>query len=190
MGDNGSILVMSSSNTFPGQSMGASDNYRTAYGAFEQALATDASTAEVRLNFQTLAGVSATERTQASTICRRYVDVSRVLSVRDYDSDKPAGEKLMAQPAVLPAVAVGLDKYASALVIAPNPTTGLLQVQAPEIGGTLEVFNALGQVVLRLTVVDQQSKVDLAGEHDGVYLLKWTSENGQEQQVTKIVLQR
>jgi hypothetical protein len=69
----------------------------------------------------------------------------------------------------------------SQMHIYPNPTTGLVTIDWGGISVTssVEVYNAVGQVVLQQNVIDKKETVlDLATFANGVYFLKVKEENG------------
>jgi len=57
----------------------------------------------------------------------------------------------------------------------PNPTTGYLQIESPSVISQIEIYNALGQVVLGNT---NQSAIDLRGLANGFYFCKVKSVEG------------
>ncbi|MFN0214561.1 MAG: T9SS type A sorting domain-containing protein [Saprospiraceae bacterium] len=65
------------------------------------------------------------------------------------------------------------------LLIAPNPSAGLVQLQTGEkIPGTLHVFNSLGTVVLERTDFSGFEKLDISSLPAGHYTLEWRSKTG------------
>lgn len=71
----------------------------------------------------------------------------------------------------------GLDESETQVKVYPNPTKGLVTLEAE---GMLEVsvYNALGQCVLKKEVAENQSVVDLQNRSEGLYLLRIKTENG------------
>jgi hypothetical protein len=71
----------------------------------------------------------------------------------------------------------GLDESETQVKVYPNPTQGLVTLEAE---GMLEVsvYNALGQCVLKKEVAENQSVVDLQNRSEGLYLLRIKTENG------------
>ena len=71
----------------------------------------------------------------------------------------------------------GLDENETQVKVYPNPTQGLVTLEAE---GMLEVsvYNALGQCVLKKEVAESQSVVDLQNRSEGLYLLRIKTENG------------
>ena len=71
----------------------------------------------------------------------------------------------------------GLDESETQVKVYPNPTKGLVTLEAE---GMLEVsvYNALGQCVLKKEVAESQSVVDLQNRSEGLYLLRIKTENG------------
>ncbi|MBC7777861.1 MAG: T9SS type A sorting domain-containing protein [Phycisphaerae bacterium] len=66
-----------------------------------------------------------------------------------------------------------------ALIISPNPSAGIVQIQTDEKSpGVLRVFNALGAIVLESTDFSDFEKLDLTALPSGQYLLEWRSEMG------------
>ncbi|WP_299095946.1 T9SS type A sorting domain-containing protein [uncultured Winogradskyella sp.] len=65
----------------------------------------------------------------------------------------------------------------------PNPSNAVLNINVETVGanGTLEVYNILGKKVLRQEIeLDQTSQIDVSGWDSGVYLVKISSDNGEE----------
>jgi hypothetical protein len=67
--------------------------------------------------------------------------------------------------------------------VAPNPTTGLVQITSPEVAITsVQVLDALGKelqsIKVSRTAKGQPPQVDLRGLPNGMYLLRITSEKG------------
>ena len=71
----------------------------------------------------------------------------------------------------------GLDESETQVKVYPNPTKGLVTLEAE---GMLEVsvYNTLGQCVLKKEVAENQSVVDLQNRSEGLYLLRIKTENG------------
>lgn len=63
------------------------------------------------------------------------------------------------------------------LDIYPNPTDGILVVEAPKLR-QVSVFNALGQVMLNKAVCGDMVQLDLSGFENGLYWIKVMAQNG------------
>ncbi|MBP9995062.1 MAG: T9SS type A sorting domain-containing protein, partial [bacterium] len=61
--------------------------------------------------------------------------------------------------------------------IYPNPTTGILNINATAMQ-QITVVNALGQVVMNQTVSGDQTSIDMSSFEAGVYMVSVTTENG------------
>lgn len=70
----------------------------------------------------------------------------------------------------------------------PNPTSGMLNIETTSKAMTVEVFNAIGEVVTYQQVNAGTTKVDLSGKENGVYFVKVTTAEGSV--MKKVVLQR
>jgi len=89
------------------------------------------------------------------------------------------------QPVLLSSLAVG-GPAAKGLKVYPNPTTGLLRIEAP-MPVTAYVRNALGQTVL---IAVDATEIDLSRLADGTYLLVLTDADGRllgQERITKAV---
>lgn len=72
--------------------------------------------------------------------------------------------------------------------IYPNPATGIVYIETAVSEFTIEVMNALGQVVMSKQVSGYAASVDLTSFDNGIYFIKLNSENNMR--VEKVVLQR
>ncbi|MCQ2301641.1 MAG: leucine-rich repeat domain-containing protein [Bacteroidales bacterium] len=73
---------------------------------------------------------------------------------------------------------VGVDDHEMATVsVYPNPTTGLFVVEGEDIE-KVEVYNAMGQLVLTKAVSDDRTEIDLSNAANGMYLLRVTGKEG------------
>jgi len=75
------------------------------------------------------------------------------------------------------------------LDIHPNPTSGQLTIELPDIiTGTLSLRDFTGQVVLNMKIMNSEElKLDLDGYQAGMYVVEVVSENG-ERFVERVVL--
>ena len=71
----------------------------------------------------------------------------------------------------------GLDESETQVKVYPNPTQGLVTLEAERML-EVSVYNALGQCVLKKEVAENQSVVDLQNRSEGLYLLRIKTENG------------
>ena len=65
----------------------------------------------------------------------------------------------------------------------PNPTTGLLNIESNEAIKQIEVFDMLGKLVL---TYGNEKQIDLSNLNSGLYLIRFTSENGVEQRRVEV----
>jgi hypothetical protein len=63
-----------------------------------------------------------------------------------------------------------IEEQKLSISVFPNPTTGFIQLEKP-LTGTLEVFNALGQV-LQTAVLEEQQQISLGQLDNGSYIIK------------------
>lgn len=79
----------------------------------------------------------------------------------------------------------GIDEItSSAVVVYPNPTSGILNVESDEVM-TVEVFNLLGKIVL----TTKQRQIDLRNYKNGIYLLKVKDLKGNTVRQDRIIKQ-
>ena len=85
---------------------------------------------------------------------------------------------------------VGIKSISSnnAISIFPNPTSGILNVNAIEVNSSIEVINVIGEKVYSNTLVKGNNSIDLSGLSNGAYFVKLNSNN----QITtkKVVLSK
>ena len=85
---------------------------------------------------------------------------------------------------------VGIKTISSnnAISIFPNPTSGILNVNAIEVNSSIEVINVIGEKVYSNTLVKGNNSIDLSGLSNGAYFVKLNSNN----QITtkKVVLSK
>ncbi|MBI3519427.1 MAG: T9SS type A sorting domain-containing protein [Bacteroidetes bacterium] len=74
---------------------------------------------------------------------------------------------------------------ASVISLYPNPTTGVLNVNATEANSSLEVYNIIGSKVFSSALVKGNNSIDLSGLSNGSYFVKMNSNN---QVITKKVV--
>lgn len=181
-----SPLIIVEGNLPPGEAA-ASYSYRTAYQAFESALANEGPTSDARQQFLAMAGVPELEREQSSTLCQKLVDVSRVLSVDDYEdpllSNGSNFQGLIAAPESENTARLGWE-----IAVVPNPSAGDVVIHLTETQGVLELYNATGELVLQNMVSDYRTTLGLTSLPGGVYFLQWKSIKGELLQVAKVVL--
>jgi len=74
---------------------------------------------------------------------------------------------------------LGIQELTSlSLKLYPNPSNGLFTLETPEIGGVLQVLNAIGQVIHSEKVTQTSSVLDLQSQVSGIYLVKIESAKG------------
>lgn len=67
----------------------------------------------------------------------------------------------------------------SLLRIAPNPSTGMVQIQTGEnLPGNLRVFNGIGSVTMSKSDFSANETLDLSHLAPGLYILEWQSAKG------------
>jgi hypothetical protein len=65
----------------------------------------------------------------------------------------------------------------NSISIFPNPTTGLLNINAVEVNSSVDVYNVIGDKVYSNTLVKGNNVVDLSGLANGAYFVKLNSNN-------------
>lgn len=65
----------------------------------------------------------------------------------------------------------------------PNPTSGVLHIESAKVIRKIEVFDVLGQIVLSY---GNEKQIDLSKLNSGLYLIRFTSENGVEQRRVEV----
>ncbi|MFN0174374.1 MAG: T9SS type A sorting domain-containing protein [Saprospiraceae bacterium] len=74
---------------------------------------------------------------------------------------------------------LGQTNPSQALIISPNPSAGIVEIQTGEqIPGILRVFNTLGVLVLEKSDFSDFEKLDLSSIPSGHYNLEWRSKSG------------
>jgi hypothetical protein len=75
-------------------------------------------------------------------------------------------------------LAVGIDEEVSPKIyIGPNPTNGYLLVNiSDKETGTLSVYNSLGAEIESERITEEQLVIDLSGQPEGIYFLKYIGE--------------
>ena len=82
-------------------------------------------------------------------------------------------------------VGIKTNSAAEAISIFPNPTSGVLNINAVEFASTMEVYNVIGEKVYSANLVKGNNNVDLSGLSNGAYFVKMNSNN---QVITKKVV--
>jgi hypothetical protein len=59
----------------------------------------------------------------------------------------------------------------------PNPTTGLLSVEAEEMT-SVSVFDLVGQCLIQMSAEDGQAVLDMSQLQSGIYFVKVSTANG------------
>jgi PKD repeat protein len=78
------------------------------------------------------------------------------------------------------------------LSVQPNPVTdGQIRVQFPAGGRELTLFDGLGRSIRQWSLgsLEVQRNLEVSGLPQGVYLLKWTSKDGKQMLVEKVVVE-
>ena len=81
------------------------------------------------------------------------------------------GQKLAAPTPTASTVSIEDHKLDYQIGLYPNPSNGKIRVDAPD-KGDIEVFNSLGQVVLRLKQSAEDEYLDVSSLSPGLYLLR------------------
>ncbi len=91
------------------------------------------------------------------------------------------------------APAIGINPVSTQLNqvnIAPNPTTGLCQIQTQTLANTIRVTSLAGKTIMEFTPQSTNLKIDLSGHPKGIYLVEVINTNNNKIVVEKIVLDR
>jgi hypothetical protein len=91
------------------------------------------------------------------------------------------------------APAIGINPVSTQLNqvnIAPNPTTGLCQIQTQTLANTIRVTSLAGKTIMEFTPQSTNLKIDLSGHPKGIYLVEVINTNNNKIVVEKIVLGR
>jgi hypothetical protein len=91
------------------------------------------------------------------------------------------------------APAIGINPVSTQLNqvnIAPNPTTGLCQIQTQTLANTIRVTSLAGKTIMEFTPQSTNLKIDLSGHPKGIYLVEVINTNNDKIVVEKIVLGR
>lgn len=84
---------------------------------------------------------------------------------------------------------VGISEHeAGALVLYPNPTTGMLYIETGSAENMVTVFNAIGEAVTTQQANTSRIAIDLSAQTNGVYFVQVTNEHGTY--FEKVVLQK
>ncbi|MFM2157262.1 MAG: hypothetical protein RL516_2011 [Bacteroidota bacterium] len=80
---------------------------------------------------------------------------------------------------------VGMNEFSSikSLNIFPNPTSGILNIESNELLKRIELFDMLGKLVLSY---GNEKQIDISNLQSGLYLIRFTSENGVEQRRVEV----
>jgi hypothetical protein len=74
-------------------------------------------------------------------------------------------------------VGIKTNSSAEAISIFPNPTSGILNINAIEVTSSVEVYNVIGDKVYSGTLVKGNNSVDLSSLANGAYFVKLNSNN-------------
>ena len=72
---------------------------------------------------------------------------------------------------------VGEINNGISVVVYPNPTNGMVKIEAEGIK-SISVFNLIGQQILNGQAIDNEFEIDLSGHEAGVYLIRIETTNG------------
>lgn len=84
-------------------------------------------------------------------------------------------DDIMIEKVVSGTVGVKTISANDAISIFPNPTSGLLNINAVEVNSSVEVFNVIGEKVYTNSLVKGNNSVDLSGLSNGAYFVKLNS---------------
>lgn len=93
-----------------------------------------------------------------------------------------AGDQFLLMKLAVPTVSVEDPVEQPALSLFPNPSAGILNVEVPENGGELEMYDISGRQVFCQTVRKTNISMDLSTLKTGMYFVSWC---GKEGRVTK-----
>lgn len=91
------------------------------------------------------------------------------------------------------APAIGINPVSTQLNqvnIAPNPTTGLCQIQTQTLANTIRVTSLAGKTIMEFAPQSTDLKIDLSDHPKGIYLVEVINTNNDKIVVEKIVLDR
>ncbi len=71
----------------------------------------------------------------------------------------------------------GIDENEASVKVYPNPTKGIVMVEAEGMT-SISVYNALGQRVLERPIVGDQTRLELQGAEPGLYVIRITTQRG------------
>lgn len=84
---------------------------------------------------------------------------------------------------------IGIFEHSSnySIIIFPNPSPGLFNLETSEINYKIIITNVLGEIVLKSELINRKSKVDLTNLPKGIYVARIN--NGRKNYTEKIVIQ-
>ena len=74
----------------------------------------------------------------------------------------------------------GVNEFENSVKIYPNPASDVLNVAGENIAN-VEVYNAMGQLVLSQEVTDGQAQISTGSMNSGIYFIRIYSQNGEMQ---------
>jgi hypothetical protein len=69
------------------------------------------------------------------------------------------------------------------ITVFPNPTSGILNIESNELINRIELFDMLGKLVM---TYGSEKQIDISNLQSGLYLIRFTSENGVEQRRVEV----
>jgi hypothetical protein len=60
--------------------------------------------------------------------------------------------------------------------IYPNPTTGIINIEFPDVIANIEIYNNLGQILIHSDVSDNNTSINLSNLPNGIYMIKITTD--------------
>ena len=73
--------------------------------------------------------------------------------------------------------------FGAIITIHPNPTSGILNIESNELIKRIELFDMLGKLVM---TYGNEKQIDISNLQSGLYLIRFTSENGVEQRRVEV----
>lgn len=97
------------------------------------------------------------------------------------------------QPATIQVTNIGVIEpgNSKALIVFPNPATNTLRIIMPSDGQEVNIYmaNLMGQLVLKKTLSQESTTIDVGKLPRGIYLIMAESDNGIQMKATRIVLE-
>ena len=69
------------------------------------------------------------------------------------------------------------DQDFTTLNMYPNPAIDILNISAQSTINNIEIYNVLGQTVMRMSVEDTSAEINVSNLNSGIYLIKYEINN-------------